>query len=129
MCGSPLAPRPVTHCAALLVAQSSPLVFVTLALHCGFVLSWGPAGPFLWSHTVVTDPWPPIQLPGGAGASVCPTPKMEACGGFLPGVSTLPRQREWGTAALAESSAVWIWFDNKAPSVCSRAPYITEGEG
>jgi hypothetical protein len=79
----------------------------------------------LWSNAVVTDPWPPIQLPGDPGASVCPlSPQMEACRGFLPGVSTLPRQREWGTAALADSGSVWIWFDNKAPSVCSQAPYI-----
>ena len=50
---------------------------------------------------------------------------MEAWRGFLPRVSTLPRQREWGTAALADSGSVWIWFDNKAPSVCSQAPYVT----
>lgn len=50
---------------------------------------------------------------------------MEACRGFLPRVSTLPRRREWGTAALADSGSVWIWFDNKAPSVCSQAPYVT----
>lgn len=64
-------PCPLQTCqhAALLLAQSS-LVVVTLALHCGFVLSWGPAGPLLWSHPVVTDPWPPIQLPWGPGASV-----------------------------------------------------------
>lgn len=51
---------------------------------------------------------------------------MEACRGFLPRVSTLPRRREWGTAALADSGSgsVWIWFD-KAPSVCSQAPYVT----
>ena len=85
-----------------------------------------PTGPLLWSHAMVTDPQPPFQLPGGPGASIRPLPsKREACGGFLPGVSPLPRRREWGTAALAVPGSVWIWFDNKAPSVCSRAPYIT----
>lgn len=47
---------------------------------------------------------------------------MEACGGFLPSVSTRPRRREWGTAALADSGSVWIWFDNKAPSVLFSGP-------
>lgn len=50
---------------------------------------------------------------------------MEAWRGFLPRVSILPRRREWGTAALADCGSVWIWFDNKAPSVCSQAPYVT----
>lgn len=132
LCGSaPPFPRPVTVRPARSPELSS-MVFVTLALQCGFVLSWGSAGPLLWSHAVVTDPWPPIQLPGGPGASVCPPPpQMEPCGGFLLGVSTLPRRREWGTAALADSGSdsgsVWIWFDNKAPSVCSQAPYISQG--
>lgn len=26
---------------------------------------------------------------------------------------------------MADSGSVWIWFDNKAPSVCSQAPYVT----
>lgn len=47
----------------------------------GFVLASEPAGPLLRSHTVVTDPWPPIQLPQGPGASVCPpSPRVETWG-------------------------------------------------
>lgn len=64
---SPSRPAP----AALLLARTSPMVFVTLALRCGFVLSWGPAGLLLWPHTMVIDPWPPIWLPGGPEASIC----------------------------------------------------------
>lgn len=74
-------------CAGLLLVRSPPLAFVTLALHCA---SSCPGGS--WSLAVVprmvTDPWPPIRLPGGPAASIClpPLPQMEACGGFLPGV-------------------------------------------
>lgn len=32
-----------------------------------------------------------------------------------------------GNSCLGRVGSVWIWFDNKAPSVCSQAPYITRG--
>lgn len=65
----------------------------------------------------------PSSCPGALGPAFAPhLPKWEACGGFLPSVSTLPRRREWGTAALADSGSVWIWFDDKAPSVLFSGP-------
>lgn len=34
-----------------------------------------------------------------------------------------------GNSCVGPVGSVWIWFDNKAPSVCSQAPYVTRGWG
>lgn len=125
-------PSPPQACcgAALPLAQSLPLLALrpwlcTVALLCLRDQLLPCCG-----LSVETDPWPPIQLPESPGTSVHPLPpKTEVCRSSLPGVPALPGWRKWAPVTVTHSGSIWIWFDNKAPSVCSQAPYITGGCG